>query len=161
MESERTKRLLSLYYLFYYCEEVELRELDSLLPVSRKTLQRDLQYLRRAALIRYRFDRHAAAYLPQRVRDGQADWPDNKTQRRYMERIIRLARMMTGMWYDDPLGWYGEHYPDLTPRTRQRDFALLRELGWEIERVPAWLAGEPGRWRADSPDVFGLATFEG
>lgn len=58
---------------------------------------------------------------------------------------------------DNPVAWYREHYPELTDRTRQRDFKELRKIGYKIGYNPIrnpdrdWDSYyEPG-WHYDFP----------
>ena len=61
--------------------------------------------------------------------------PDNKSQRLYMEKIIRLCTLMTDMIMyevENPIDWYRKRYPELSDCTRQRDFKKLREIGYKV-----------------------------
>ena len=156
---DRTKRILTIYYLFYECEEIEFREITDPIPVSKKTVYRDIRFLEQAGLIRARFDHRAQAFIPQSTEGLQPVFPENQTQRRYMERIIRLCYIMTHIdGEENPIAWYTAQFPKLSARTRQRDFALLNELGISIYYAPQF-CDEPGHWVCDAPDAFGLSTL--
>lgn len=134
MKIDKTMRLLTIFCLFNDCEEVELREITDYMPVSKKTLGRDLKFLKQAGLIRWRFDRKSQTYLPQKPEGVQPVFPENKTQRRYMERILRLCRLIVEMdGEEQPIQWYRETFPELSDRTRQRDFKILKDLGISID----------------------------
>lgn len=53
---------------------------------------------------------------------------------------------------------YREVLPDVPSRTRQRDFADLKRLGYDV-RYEKEFDGEPGKWRYDIPSAYGLTTI--
>lgn len=53
----------------------------------------------------------------------------------------------------DPFGWYRSNYPKLSDRTRQRDFELLREIGYKMEYWPEDADG-PAGYYYDCPDII-------
>lgn len=159
MTVDKTMRILTIYCLFHDCAEVELREITEHIPVSKKTVQRDIKFLEQAGLIRSRFDRKIQAFIPQSTDGAQPVFPENKTQRKYMERMIRLCTIIHHIdGEDDPIGWYREHFPALSDRTRQRDFALLNQLGISICYIPDDGA-VPGHWECDYYGAFSLTTL--
>ena len=159
MDISKTLRILTVYCLFHGCEEVEYRAITDYIPVSKKTIQRDIHFLEQAGLIRSRFDHKLQAFIPQSTEGTQPLFPENKTQRRYMERIIRLCNVISGIDdEDDPIGWYRETFPGLSDRTRQRDFALLNQLGITICYIPSD-GVVPGRWDCEYYGPFSLETL--
>ena len=160
MTVNKTMRILTIYCLFYDCAEVELRAITNHIPISRKTIQRDIDFLEKAGLIRSHFDRKLQAFIPQSTEGIQPDFPENKTQRRYMERIIRLCCIIRNIdENEDPIRWYQSQFPHLSARTRQRDFALLNEMGISIEYI-ASDGFDPGYWFCQYPGCFALDTLE-
>lgn len=154
----RTVYILYLFHLFYCCETVSYHLIRYYIPetrASKKTIQRYIRFLEDAGLIRLRYSRKERSYVPVNRSfvpdDGQfypAKLPDKKPQRLYMEKIIRLCTLITDVVVnevDDPVAWYHENYPELSDRTRQRDFKQLKEVGYEIDYFPGdeW---EPARY---------------
>ena len=159
MDISKTLRILTTYCLFHDCEEVELREITDHIPVSKKTVLRDIHFLEQAGLIRSRFDHKLQAFIPQSTEGAQPVFPENKTQRRYMERILRLCRIIREIdGEEQPIQWYRETFPELSDRTRQRDFKLLNELGITIY----YYAGDgylEGHWECSYYGPFTLNTL--
>lgn len=159
MTVDKTKRILTIYCLFNDCEEVEYREITDYISVSKKTIQRDMHFLKQAGLIRYTFDRKAKAFIPQKAIDTKPIFPKNTVKRRYMERIIRLCRIITNIdGVDDPIEWYNEQFPGLSARTRQRDFLLLNELGVCIKYCPTD-GFTAGYWQCNFSGAYSLRTI--
>jgi hypothetical protein len=135
----KTSRILSIFHLFCYCREVSFKELGDLMPIARKTFERDVSLLQQAGLLDIRYSRMAKAYVPANgncmVCSRPPSFPDSKPQRQYMEKIIRLATMMRTLKDDvDPTVWYRGKHSELSTRTMQRDFAELWALGYRIYR---------------------------
>lgn len=159
MEPTKTSRILSIFHLFRYCREVSFREITDLLPVSKKTAYRDILLLKQAGVLSIRYARKRKAFVFTDRQFHAPQFPENRTRKRYLERIIRLCTLMVTLDGENPVGWYRKHYPNLSERTRQRDFAELCKIGYSIryERADPW--GEPGHYRYDIPDTYGLETF--
>lgn len=150
MENARTRRILNLFHIFYCCEFTvsyhAIRDYISENEAGKKTIQRYIRFLEEAGLIRTRYSKSQRAYIPVNQRfvpyDGQfylAKLPDSKSKRLYMERIIRLCTIMIQVVRseeEDPVAWYRERYPELSDRTRQRDFRQLAEAGYKIIYFP-------------------------
>ena len=156
---DKTMRILTTYCLFRDCSEVEFRAITDWIPVSKKTVQRDIRFLEQAGLIRARFDRKTKSYIPMPTEGIQPVFPEKKNQRRYMERIIRLCyiiRHIDGV--DDPIHWYEEQFPTLSARTRQRDFSLLNQIGVDIYYIPDD-GCFPGHWVCEFNGAFSLNTL--
>lgn len=154
----RTSRILRSFHIFYYSKEVEVRMLiDELTDfffeyyidgseISRKTILRDVQFLKRAGLIQVKYSRKYKAFIPEGksfvpedANWGQPDWPENQAQKRFMKKIIRLCTLMTQLVMyevENPIEWYRERYPKLSERTRQRDFPELGKIEYIIDYKP-------------------------
>lgn len=121
--------------------------------VSKKTVYRDVKLLKRAGILQVYYSQKEKAYIPAdgdimhgscTTLNSEREFlspilPEGKNQRFYMERIIRLCRIMVQVIWDeieDPLGWYRRNYPQLSDRTCQRDFELLREIDYKMEYLP-------------------------
>lgn len=147
MKNHRTNRLLLLFDYCYFSELISMEDLDEFFefytPLDtsfhHRTYNRDLQFLKDAGLIHLKYARSKRCYVHCESReDFLPKFPENKTQRRYMEKIIRLCTLMTDMFSQemddfDPTHWYRERYLDLSNRTRQRDFNKLREIGYDVD----------------------------
>jgi hypothetical protein len=135
----KTSRILLIFHLFRYCQEVSFKEISDLIPVGRKTIERDIALLQQAGLLDIHYSVRVKAYVPAKgghmVCFQPPKFPESVPQRQFMEKIIRLATIMrTVKADDDPVVWYHERFPELTSRTMQRDFAELAILGYEIRR---------------------------
>ena len=134
----KTVRILSIFHLFRFCEAVSYKEVTNLIPVSTKTVERDISLLRQADIIRVRYSKLAGAFVP--LEDGSMvceepcpELTDYKPQQLYLEKLIRLTTLMRELnSADDPAQWYKSHYPALCTRTMQRDFKTLCQLGYEV-----------------------------
>lgn len=159
MELKKLSRLLSLFHLFRYCKEVSFKEITDLLAVSNKTVYRDILLLKQAGVIHSSFSRKKDAFILLDTCFHPPQFPENKTQRLYLEKIIRLCTLMVELDGNDPIGWYHKRYPQLSARTRQRDFAELFKIGYRIHYEPRDPWGELGHYTYEIPDTYGLETF--
>ena len=129
----KTSRLLVVFHLFRHCQEVSFKEITDMLPVSEKTVYRDIQILKRAGVLQIRYSKRQEAFVPASLNFTEPDWPENQTQRRYLEKIRRLCTLMVQIeGAEDPIAWYRTQYPGLSDRTRQRDFKELDKIGYQI-----------------------------
>jgi len=146
MTSTRTSRILVAFHCFYYCEEVSMRALTNNNTVSRKTALRDVRLLKDAGLIQgVKYCRKYDSFIPtdsdshRFVRDFSPKWPEGRAQKLYMEKIIRLCTLMTEMVMcevENPIEWYRKRYPELSERTRQRDFIELKKIDYNFSYEP-------------------------
>ena len=133
----KTSRLLVVFHLFRHCQEVSFKEITDMLPVSEKTVYRDIQILKRAGVLQIRYSKRQEAFVPASLNFTEPDWPENQTQRRYLEKIRRLCTLMVQIeGAEDPIAWYRTQYPHLSDRTRQRDFNELSKIGYQIGYNP-------------------------
>ena len=162
----KTSRLLVVFHLFRHCQEVSFQEITDILPVSEKTVYRDIQILKRAGVLQIRYSKRQEAFVPASLNFTEPDWPENQTQRRYLEKIRRLCTLMVQIeGAEDPIAWYRTQYPGLSDRTRQRDFKELDKIGYQIGYNPLrnpdrdWDPNyEPG-WYCDFPTGAYDITF--
>ncbi len=152
---DKTCRILCLFHIFYTCKIVSFDVINEGMAqygfeTSRKTIERDVLLLKRAGILQVYYSQKEKAYIPA---DGDImhgfcvnqhgfsplKLPENKNQRMYMERIIRLCTVMVDVIIGeikDPIGWYHSNYPNLSDRTRQRDFKLLQKVGYCMTYEP-------------------------
>ena len=159
MELTKTSRILSVFHLFRYCTEVSFKEITNLLPASEKTVYRDITLLKQAGVLHIRFSKQRGAFVLVDTDFHPPQFPENKTRKLYLEKIIRLCTLMVDLDGKDPIGWYRERYPQLSDRTRQRDFAELFKIGYRIRYEPADPWGESGHYDYEIPDTYELETF--
>ena len=101
----KTSRLLVVFHLFRHCQEVSFQEITDMLPVSEKTVYRDIQILKRAGVLQIRYSKRQEAFVPASLNFTEPDWPENQTQRRYLEKIRRLCTLMVQIEEaEDPVG---------------------------------------------------------
>jgi predicted DNA-binding transcriptional regulator YafY len=128
----KTERILSIYHLLTYCDEVSMQELTSLLPVSKKTFTRDIAVLKKAGVqVRYSVKRQAFV-LTGHTHTVPAT-SESKSEARYIAKIVRLITCMDDLPSADCDVWYMDNIPRATKRTMQRDFATLNAIGYSIK----------------------------
>lgn len=128
----KTQRVLAVYHLLRYCSEVSMKELEDNLPGCRKTFSRDIALLKKAGIpVRYSA-RQRAFILDYEKGYTEPNYPEGKSERRYLEKLVRLIEVMQGIPYEDCDIWYTETFPGVSKRTMQRDFATLNSIGYDI-----------------------------
>ena len=154
----KTSRLLVVFHLFQHCREVSFKEITDMLPISQKTAYRDNQTLKRAGVLQIRYSKRQEAFVPNSLEFTEPEWPENQTRKRYLEKIRRLCTLMVRLEEtEDPVAWYRERYPDLSDRTRQRDFKELSKIGYRIVYNPLhdpdrnWDPNYVPGWTCDFP----------
>jgi predicted DNA-binding transcriptional regulator YafY len=161
----KTERILSVYHLLTHYQEVAMKELTDLLPGCKKTFSRDIALLK-AAGVQIRLVRRQA-YILASGEHVAPSFSENKAERRFMEKIIRLITSLDAMPEDNCDKWYADSFPTVSKRTMQRDFATLNAIGYRIkyerEAFNCHDAGfdvPPGSYYCDRPqDTWSLSTF--
>lgn len=128
----KTQRLLSEYHLLRHCQEVSMQELSDCLPGSTKTFSRDLKLLRQAG-VPIVYSEKRRAFVLEREGLDDVSTPDSLAQARVLEKLRRLFRLMDDLPEEDCDLWYQTHFPGISRRTMQRDFALLTSLGYRVK----------------------------
>lgn len=166
-EINKTERILSIYHLLRFCEEVSIQELENLLPGCRKTFSRDIALLKSAG-VQIRYSVRQKAFVCEEDKLMEPDFPESKSGQRFVEKLIRLIITMSDISEEDCDQWYQEAFPDISKRTMQRDFAVLNAIGYQIkyerEEFNMHNAGcdlPPGHYYCDRPyETYGLTTFK-
>lgn len=127
----KTQRILSIYHLLNHCDEVSMKELTDQLHCCNKTFSRDIALLKKAG-VPVCYSKRRRAFVLDGKRLDSPEYPENKFERRYMEKLIRLFIMMDGLPDEDCDRWYAITFPETSKRTMQRDFAALNSIGYEI-----------------------------
>lgn len=146
----KTSRQLIIFHIFLSSIVIEWEDINSLIEVSHKTILRDIQVLKKAGLINVIYSREEKGYIHI---DEKSHCPfllpifeDNKKENMQIDKLIRMATIMVGLrghteepfYYDlaknqeTCSSWYKKQFPEKSPRTMQRDFKQLNEIGYYI-----------------------------
>jgi predicted DNA-binding transcriptional regulator YafY len=144
--TSKTERILTIYRLFGFFEEVSMQELrNNLEGWSDKTFSRDIALLKRAGVpIRFSGRRKAFVKIDEagnetkRAANRAPDYPENKKERQFLEKIIRLITVIDELPPEDCDVWYRDTFPETSKRTMQRDFSTLKVMGFEIYYKREW-----------------------
>ncbi|WP_027398742.1 hypothetical protein [Anaerovorax odorimutans] len=169
-EISKTERILSIFHLFRYCREISLKEIIDLLPYSKKTILRDISLLKQGDIIHIRYSKRLDAFIPINgenavCNDPNPKYPEYKPHKVYLEKLIRLTTIMREAdMHDDPAIWYKNKYSNLSSRTMQRDFAILRKIGYMIiyqRNKDEFEEHIAGNYYCNFPyEAYSLATFK-
>lgn len=164
-----TSRILSVYHLFMNCEEVSVKEVMNQLPeMSAKTFYRDIKLLKSAGVLQIRYSKKAEAYIPLSIEPAEPALSESRTKRLITEKIRRLCILMQELYdfenEEKPLHieLYKELFPNMTVRTRQRDFAELARLGYISRCYIDYFCDEDRErycYSFEIPSAYGLNTF--
>lgn len=151
IELTKTDRQLLLYDIFRGSQQISLEDITSRLPVNKKMIQRDIEDLTAAGLIRIKYSRKEKAYIKDIAYIKDTDYPLSldegiKEKRRiHLTKLRRIGILMTQLcmdnnsdYWDDKDDYfsckkcYYQLFPDSTERMRQRDFAQLNRIGYWI-----------------------------
>jgi predicted DNA-binding transcriptional regulator YafY len=132
----RTERILSIYDMFQYFEEISMLELSNEFPGHKRTFSRDIALLKRAGVpIRYSGRRKAFVLTNEAENESPRckyraapEFPKGKKERQYLEKIRRLITMMDKLPDEDCDVWYRKIFPESSKRTMQRDFAIMKKV---------------------------------
>lgn len=155
----RTERQLLLFGILWQSscqyEAASLASITRRLPVSRRTIQRDIGDLTDAGLVCMEYSKKKRGYVWADEWAGTPEFKEDATGRRrqHLNRLNRLGTLMTEMENEDVPLWeknwdektygiskkrftskvsYYEIFPDSSERTRQRDFETLRRIGFIV-----------------------------
>lgn len=135
----KTERQLLLYEIIYTSQMIELEDVMKRLEASRKMIMRDIMDLTDAGLINLKYSRKEKAYLKE-VRSGILNESEGTRRYQYLKKLIRLAEFMeelSGASIDNDLEYncrtrYEELFPNVSERTRMRDYQTMKNIGYEI-----------------------------
>ena len=173
----QVERQLLLYELFIFNSEYVSKELiKHCLPISDRMMQRDIQHLMEAGLISVKYSRVENAYIqyPEEVVFN----PNGATGRWliHLERLNRIGTLMRKLDNDnineDEIfdrtklksikQSYEELYPGIPDRTRQRDFDVLRNIGYPIQYIRQYRYYNAWNWDfVQFRDDFGVYLENG
>lgn len=136
----KTQRQLLLYEILYLSYEAIIDDLMRRLNVSKKTIQRDIEDLTDAGLIKLTYSRKDKSYKHKDA-TGVISEPEGTARYSHLKKIRRLAIFMEELSgaTDYPFGEeynckerYFELFPDVSERTRMRDYEILNGIGYTI-----------------------------
>ena len=137
----KTVRQLLLYEILYTSHEVMMDDLMRRLNASKKTIQRDIDDLTDAGLIKLIYSRKDKSYKHEDA-TGVISVPEGTARYSHLKKLRRLAIFMEELSdaTDYPCGEeynckerYFELFPDVSERTRMRDYEILNEIGYTIQ----------------------------
>lgn len=135
-DTSKTQRILAVYHLFRNCYGVDADVL-SRLGVSERSIKRYISLLKAAGVLTVRYDRKEREYYKESIEIRPIAEQSNPNRLKYLRRIRRLCILMSevmGEWESEKskTKLYRELFPEESDRTRQRDYAELKKLGYEI-----------------------------
>ena len=151
----RIERQLRLYEIVCQFAIVQFEAVCEIFPYNMRLLQRDLADLRDAGLVSVKYSRKGNGY----VKTGKPEFAHKvkPCKMAHLKRLNRLGTLMSELVNEDIPLWekkdneesgdvqeyvtakdsYNELFPGLSERTRQRDFEVLRRIGYKIFYDPA------------------------
>lgn len=136
----KNQRQLLLYEILYTSQEITMDELLRRLKVSKKTIQRDIEDLTNAGLIKLTYSRKDKSYKHE-MATGVISEPEGTARYLHLSKLRRLAIFMeelsgaTECSYDETYNCkerYFELFPGVSERTRMRDYEILNQIGYTI-----------------------------
>lgn len=136
----KTQRQLLLYEILYTHQEVTVEELLHRLGSSKKTIQRDMKDLIDAGLIKLTYSRKDKSYKPEKTTSTISEH-EGSSRHSHLKKLCRLAAFMEELSsasdysFDDEYNCrqrYSELFPDVSERTRMRDYKELEGIGYTI-----------------------------
>ena len=136
----KTQRQLLLYEILYTSHEATIDDLMRRLNASKKTIQRDIEDLTDAGLIKLTYFRKDKSYKHDDA-TGVISEPKGTARYSHLKKLRRLAMFMKELSdasecsYEDEYNCkerYFELFPDVSERTRMRDYEILNEIGYTI-----------------------------
>ena len=138
--NSKTHRQLLLYEIIYTSQEVTIDDLMRRLNASKKTIQRDIEDLTDAGLVKLTYSRKDKAYKSEEA-TGVISEPEGTARYSHLKKLRRLAIFMEELSAASDYSFgeeynckerYFELFPDVSERTRMRDYEILNEIGYTI-----------------------------
>lgn len=137
----KSQRQLLLYEIIYTSHEVIVDELMRRLKVSKKTIQRDIDDLTDAGLIKLVYSRKDNSYTRENAMDVISE-PEGTHRFVHLKKLRRLTMFMKELSEASDYGYdekyncrerYFELFPDVSERTRMRDYEILNKIGYTVQ----------------------------
>lgn len=146
----RLERQLRLYEVICRYDIAQFSDICEVFPYSMRLLHRDLADLRDAGLASVKYSRKGKGYFITGIpKLNEKAAPCKKA---HLKRLNRLGRLMSELENEDIPLWekkdneedgevreyitakdsYNQMFPGLSERTRQRDFEVLRNIGYQV-----------------------------
>ena len=146
MKYNKIQRQLLLFEMIFKSHEIEMPEVMKRLSASRKTIQRDIDDLTDAGLVELIYTRKGNAYLKREGTDLTAERirePEGTLRYMHLKKLRRLVLFMielsdledvSDLTREDysPRSRYFEMFPEVSERTRMRDYKTMKEIGYSI-----------------------------
>lgn len=135
----KTERQLLLYEIIYTSQMIETEDVVKRLEANRKMIMRDVMDLTDAGLVKLRYSRKDKVYLKE-IPTGILNEAEGTRRYQYLKKLIRLTQFMaelSGASVDNDLEYncrtrYEELFPDVSERTRMRDYKIMENIGYFI-----------------------------
>lgn len=136
----KTERQLLLYEILYTSKEVTIEDMGRRMSAGKRTIQRDIEDLTDAGLIKLIYSRKDKSYT-QVDATGAISEPEGTHRYIHLKKLRRLAIFMEELsdasdyQFDDMYNCrerYFELFPDVSERTRMRDYEILNRIGYTI-----------------------------
>lgn len=135
----KTERQLLLYEIIFTSKMIEIEDVMKRLSASRKMILRDIVDLTDAGLIKLNYSRKEKAYIKAEP-THMPNVPEGTRRYQYLKKIIRLTQFMEELSAESDGGdleyncrtRYEEMFPDVSERTRMRDYKTLENIGYHI-----------------------------
>lgn len=140
----KTQRQLFLYEIFYFGQKgfLQIEDIQRMLPIGMKTLQRDMKDLTDAGLIRVKYSRKEKGYYTNGEPILALSNKGNRDAR--LIKLNRLGFLMFNLYdegaydlryfedenYYSVVDSYKEYFPDISSRQRSRDLSILASIGF-------------------------------
>lgn len=147
IELSKLERQLLLYEVFIHFYGLELDTIQEVLPIERRTLQRDVKDLNDAGVVRVRFSKKEQTYKWGDTEHIPFVGDDKKPNRqKHLKKLRRLCWLIKELCNDEISSEekydrsnyqsckevYAEQFPEVSARTMQRDFKTLNRIGYPI-----------------------------
>lgn len=158
----KTQRILAVYHLFIHCYGVSVNVLNKL-GVSGRSVKRYIALLKAAGVLAARYDGKEREYYKESLELRPIAGENSPNRLKYLKRIRRLCILMCEVtWLEESeqskTKLYRELFPEESDRTRQRDYAELKKLGYNLH--PGMIDGEDWHmkrgWIYDVPSAYGV-----
>lgn len=135
----KTERQLLLYEIIYTSQMIETEDVVKRLEANRKMIMRDIMDLTDAGLVKLRYSRKDKVYL-KKIPTGILNEAEGTRRYQYLKKLIRLTQFMAELSsasVDNDLEYncrtrYEELFPDVSERTRMRDYKIMENIGYFI-----------------------------
>lgn len=136
----KIQRQLLLYEFIYTSKEITIAELTRRLCAGKKTIQRDIRDLTDAGIIKLIYSRKDKSYRSTEA-TGVILEPENTARYMHLKKLKRLTTFMEELSeasaydFDETYNCkdrYFELFPEVSERTRMRDYEILKKIGYTI-----------------------------